>query len=69
MMTHIKLNLERRTAQGYPKVGLGFFSEQSFESIHGKWTTHWSRYAVGQDHADYNDHLLKAVVSLVHSSI
>ena len=63
LLSHIKLFLERKFSQGYPRCGLGFFSEQAFESCHSNFKDHWSKYKVGVDHANYMERLLEAVLS------
>ena len=63
LLSHIKLFLERKFSQGYPRCGLGFFSEQAFESCHSNFKDHWSKYKVGVDHASYKERLLEAVLS------
>ncbi len=42
---------------------LGHFSEQAAESLHHDFSLHWNgRFKRNQDHPDYKDNLLKAVV-------
>ena len=63
LLDHVSEFLERKFANGFPKVGLGFWSEQAFESCHHKWKTHWENCAVGRDHAEYKERLCRAVVN------
>ena len=44
MLSHVQLFLERKFAQGFPRVGLGNWSEQAFESCHSSWKKHWQKY-------------------------
>ena len=69
LLSHIKEFLERKSLLGFHNVGLGFFSEQAFESCHASWKKYWSRWCVGSDHQEYNSRLLKAVVSFNSSHI
>ena len=43
--------------------GLGFYSEQSVESIHHDWKTFWEKYKVPDDHPKYLSQLYKAVIA------
>ena len=61
LIDHVKDFLDRKVKQGYPRTGLGFFSEQTFESAHKKWKDFWARYKVNRDHENYNEMLEKTV--------
>ena len=37
LLDHVEDFLDRKEKLGYPKTGLGFYSEQAFESAHKKW--------------------------------
>ena len=63
LLDHVKVFLERKFDQGFPRVGLGFWSKHAFKSCHSKWKTHWANYAVGRDHANYKQRLLDATLS------
>ena len=44
-------------------TGLGFFSEQSVESIHSDWKGFWESYKVPEDHPKYLEQLFLAVIA------
>lgn len=44
-------------------IGLGFFSEQAFESVHHDYTKTWQNFKVNVDNPDYGEKLLRAVCS------
>lgn len=41
--------------------GLGFYGEQSIESVHSDFTKCWSKYSRTKNHTEYGNNLLKAV--------
>ena len=54
---HVVQNIERT---GH---ALGVLSEQSFESVHYDFLETWKRFKYPQDHKEYGQQLLKAVVN------
>ena len=53
---HIEEFLENK------RFGLGIYSEQSTESLHSKFSVHWSRYKRNLSHPKYGDYLLSCIV-------
>ena len=45
------------------RKGLGFYSEQSVESIHSDWKYFWEKYKVPDEHPKYLDQLKLAVIA------
>lgn len=43
------------------KKGLGYYSEQAMESVHFDFNRIWSKYAVAEDHPDFDKRLLRAI--------
>ena len=65
LLTHVPEFLTRKYEKGFSEdLGLGYWSEQSFESAHSDWKKHWARFCVGHDHAEYKPSLLRAIASL-----
>ena len=52
--------MARKQQQGFTEHGLGFWSEQSYESVHHDFKEIWANRKVGRDHEDFKDALLKA---------
>ena len=42
-------------------VGLGYWSEQAFESVHADFKAEWESVKVDIDHPDYLDKLVKCI--------
>lgn len=56
----MKQYLARKQQKGFTEHGLGFWSEQSFESVHHDFKELWANRKVGREHEDYKDALWKA---------
>ena len=42
-------------------LGLGFWSEQAFESVHADFKVEWSKVKVSSDHPDFLDKMLSCM--------
>ena len=45
-------------------MGLGFWAEQSMESMHSEWNHFWERRKVSLDHPEYEKHLFEGLVAI-----
>ena len=51
--SHIVQFMDRKKEQGYTTHGLGFWSEQAFESCHHDLSEAWNLRKFGKDHQEY----------------
>ena len=56
------LDLVNRDTEDMPK-GLGYFSEQAFESVHSDMAIQWDKVKVGKHHAEFGQRLKSFVIS------
>ena len=56
------LDLVNRDTEDMPK-GLGYFSEQAFESVHSDMAIQWDKVKVGMHHAEFGQRLKSFVIS------
>ena len=63
LIEHVETFLDMKASFSGVRKGLGFYSEQSVESIHSDWKYFWEKYKVPDEHPKYLDQLKLAVIA------
>ena len=63
LIEHVETFLDMKASLSGVSKGLGFYSEQSVESIHSDWKHFWEKYKVPDEHPKYLDQLKLAVIA------